>query len=44
MVEPAILKAIQGVQQRHVKEANHLSNGINGEEANNHTLENRQGN
>lgn len=44
MVEPAILKAIQGVEQRHVKEANHLSNGIDGEEANNHTLENRQGN
>lgn len=39
MVEPAILKAVQGVEQRHVEKANHLSNGINGEEANNHTLE-----
>lgn len=38
MVEPAILKAVQGVEQRHVEEANHLSNGIDGEEANNHTL------
>ncbi len=39
MVEPAILEAVQGVEQRHVEEANHLSNGIDGEEANNHTLE-----
>lgn len=39
MVEPAILKAVQGVEQRHVEEANHLSNGIDGEETNNHTLE-----
>lgn len=39
MVEPAILKAVQGVEQRHVEEANHLSNGIDGEKANNHTLE-----
>lgn len=38
MVEPAILKAVQGVEQRHVEEANHLSNGIDGEEANNHSL------
>lgn len=38
MVEPAILKAVQGVEQRHVEKANHLSNGINGEETNNHTL------
>lgn len=38
MVEPAILKAVQGVEQRHVEEANHLPNGINGEQANNHTL------
>lgn len=38
VVEPAILKAVQGVEQRHVEEANHLSNGIDGEEANNHTL------
>lgn len=39
MVEPAILKAVQGVEQRHVEEANHLPNGIDGEEANNHTLQ-----
>ena len=39
MVEPAILKAVQGVEQRHVQEAHHLSNGIDGEEANDHTLE-----
>ncbi len=39
MVEPAILKAVQGVEQRHVQETNHLSNGIDGEETNNHTLE-----
>lgn len=39
MVEPAILKAVQGVEQRHVEEANHLSNGIDGEETNDHTLE-----
>lgn len=38
MVEPAILKAVQGVEQRHVEEAHHLSNGIDREEANNHTL------
>lgn len=42
MVEPAILKAVQGVEQRHVEEANHLSNGIDGEEANNHSLEDHQ--
>lgn len=42
MVEPAILKAVQGVEQRHVKEANHLSNGIDGEEANDHTLEDHE--
>lgn len=40
MVEPAILKAVQGVEQRHVEEANHLPNGIDREQANNHTLEN----
>lgn len=39
MVEPAILKAVQGVEQRHVEEAHHLSNGIDREEANNHTLQ-----
>lgn len=39
MVEPAILKAVQGVEQRHVEEANHLSNSIDGEETNDHTLE-----
>jgi len=39
VVEPAILKAVQGVEQRHVEEANHLSDGIDGEEANNHSLE-----
>lgn len=38
MVEPAILKAVQGVQQGHVQEADHLSNSINGEETNNHSL------
>lgn len=42
VVEPAILKAVQGVEQRHVEEANHLSNGIDGEEADNHTLEDHQ--
>lgn len=39
MVEPAILKAVQGVEQRHVEKANHLPNGIDGEQAYNHTLE-----
>lgn len=42
MVEPAILKAVQGIEQRHVEEANHLSNGIDGEETNNHTLEDQE--
>lgn len=42
MVEPAILKAVQRVEQGHVEEANHLSNGIDGKQANNHTLEKRQ--
>lgn len=31
MVEPAVFKAVEGVEQRHVEEADHLSNGINGE-------------
>lgn len=39
MVKPAILKAVQRVEQRHVEEANHLPNGVDGEEANNHTLQ-----
>lgn len=38
MVEPAILKAVQRVEQRHVEEADHLANGIDGEKANNHAL------
>jgi hypothetical protein len=38
MVEPAILKAVEGVEQRHVKKADHLSNGIDGEETHKHTL------
>lgn len=38
IVEPAILKAVQGIEQRHVEEAHHLSNGVDGEEANDHTL------
>lgn len=38
VVEPAILKAVEGVEQRHVEEANHLSDGINGKKTNNHTL------
>lgn len=38
MVEPAVFKTIQRVQQRHVKETNHLSNCINGKETDNHSL------
>lgn len=38
MVEPAVLKAIQGVEQRHVEKTNHLSNCIDGEQAHNQTL------
>lgn len=38
VVEPAILKAVEGVEQRHVEEANHLSNGIDGKKTNYHTL------
>lgn len=39
VVKPAILKAIQRIEQRHVEKANGLSNGIDWEQANNHTLE-----
>lgn len=39
IVKPAILKAIQGIEQRHVEKADHLANGINGKQANDHTLE-----
>lgn len=39
MVEPAIFKAVQGVEQGHVQQADHLSDGVDGEEANDHTLE-----
>lgn len=42
MIEPTILKAVEGVQQRHVKQTDHLSNGINREETNNHTLNEKQ--
>lgn len=38
MVEPAILKAVQRVQQRHVEEATHLPNDIDGEQADDHPL------
>lgn len=44
VVEPAILKAVEGVEQRHVEEANHLSNGIDGKKTNYHTLKDRKGN
>ena len=42
MVEPTILKAVQGVEKGHVQEANHLANGINGKQTNDHTLESTQ--
>lgn len=42
MVEPTILKTIQRVKQRHVKEATHLPNDIDGEQADNHSLENKK--
>lgn len=42
MVKPAILKAVKGVEQRHVEEANHLPNRVNGEETNNHTLQDHE--
>lgn len=42
MVEPAILKAVQRVQQRHVEEATHLPNDIDGEQADDHPLENKK--
>lgn len=42
VVKPAILKAVQRVEQRHVEEANHLPNGVDGEEANNHTLQDHE--
>lgn len=42
MVEPAVLKTIQRVKQRHVKEATHLPNDIDGEQADNHPLENKK--
>ena len=38
VVEPAILEAVEGVEQGHVQQANHLSNGVDGEEADHHTL------
>lgn len=39
IVKPAILKAIQGIEQRHVEKADHLANGINGKQTHDHTLE-----
>lgn len=42
MVEPAILKTVQRVKQRHVEEATHLPNDIDGEKADNHPLENKK--
>lgn len=41
MVEPAILKTVQRVKQRHVEEATHLPNDIDGEQADNHPLQNK---
>ena len=38
MVEPAVLEAVEGVQQGHVQQADHLPDGIDGEEADHHTL------
>lgn len=40
MVEPAILKTVQRVKQRHVEEATHLPNDVDGEQADDHPLEN----
>lgn len=42
VIEPAILKAVEGVQERHVEQTDHLPNGIDGEETNNHTLNKKQ--
>jgi len=39
VVEPAVLEAVQGVEQRHVEQADHPSDGVDGEEADHHTLE-----
>lgn len=41
VVEPAILKAVEGVEQRHVEETDHLTNGIDGKQADNHSLEDK---
>lgn len=43
MVEPTILKAVEGVEQRHVKKADHLSNGVDREQADNHSLNEKEG-
>lgn len=40
VVEPAILKTVQRVKQRHVEKTNHLPNGVDGEQADDHALEN----
>lgn len=43
MVKPAILKTIERVEQRHVQEADHLTNRINGEKTDNHSLNEEEG-
>lgn len=42
VIEPAILEAVEGVQERHVKQTDHLPNSINREETNNHALNEKQ--
>ena len=42
VVEPAILEAVEGVEQRHVEEADHLTDGIDGEQADNHALRHQE--
>lgn len=42
MVEPAIFKAVERVEQRHVQEADRLTDRIDGEQTHNHSLESRK--
>jgi len=37
-VEPAVLEAVERVEQRHVEEADELADGVDGEEADDHPL------